>query len=138
MKEKQLLLIPCDDRLPTIGDLVINKATQKLAIFEKGNDKYINILFNYYVLSDVKIVDGDFFIGYQIGINGREAKHFFTYHDGSKHSKITSICEYSKKVLFSNDKQLYHIGDKRVKELNKDDVQTLIRNYNKHTIINIE
>ena len=138
--KKDIIILPCPTgRIPVIGDLVMHNATRKLSIFDLGSGgQYIHTKLIYYVLSDDKVIKDDYFLGYQIGIRGVESKHFLSYHYGTRISEIQSICEFTNKVLFTNDKYASgEPGRKSLRELPKNELISFIDRYNKNISVDV-
>ncbi len=59
-----------------------------------------------YILSDEKVKEGDYGLGYAEGINGVGKGYFVFKNDGTKVQKLQSICHGTKKIIATTDKTL--------------------------------
>ena len=65
---------------------------------------------NIYIISDDKIVEGDYGLGFALGIRGTGRGHFVFKQDGTNVGKVTAICDGSKKIILTTDQDLIKDG----------------------------
>ena len=69
---------------------------------------------NIYIISDDKIVEGDYGLGFALGIRGTGRGHFVFKQDGTNVGKVTAICDGSKKIIITTDEELISEGVQKI------------------------
>jgi hypothetical protein len=69
---------------------------------------------NIYITSDENIVEGDYGLGFALGIRGIGRGHFVFKQDGTNLGKVNAICDGSKKIILTTDKDLIRDGVQQI------------------------
>ena len=108
-KQAQVVILPTEDKSSIILDKN-NKAVYlddlQTSIQSKDNkNQHVYVT----VPQDVEpIKEGDWAIGFAVGIKGVGRKHFLWQHTGNSISKLNAICEGSTKIIATDDPKLYN------------------------------
>jgi hypothetical protein len=66
----------------------------------------IELPLNIYITSDEEIKDGDYGLGFALGIKGVGRGHYVFKQDGTNVGKLNAICNGSKKIILTTDQDL--------------------------------
>jgi len=106
-KRAQVILLPTEQRSHIILDTRVNEL--QYHTLDKNNDDYqdktIKTFHHLYIISDDEIKEGEYGIGYAVGIRGVGAKHF-VFKNEDKVGKLQSICNGAKKIIATTDTAL--------------------------------
>ena len=99
--------------LPTNEITGISKFNEEYTWYHKGyapKDLKLVTYYHLYITSDEEIKEGDWGMGFAVGINNVGRGHFLFKHDGSIPSKVNALAEGSKKIIATTDKSIYYSG----------------------------
>jgi hypothetical protein len=107
---KNIHVLPTDksSRLVKIYNEV-DKKSFGLKLDIKVNDNFKEYQ-NIYITSDEEIKDGDYGLGFALGIKGVGRGHYVFKQDGTNVGKLNAICNGSKKIILTTDQDLIKDG----------------------------
>ena len=103
MKKECNVVMLSTNRKAKQGQLVLNEELPKDKLFIAWIDATRSLGQNLYITSSDKIKEGDYGIGFAIGIKRVGKGHFLFKHDGSSKSKLNAICKDARKVIATTD-----------------------------------
>ena len=87
--------------------LFVDNDDKKLRLYKAPNSKYAD---NIYITNDEEIKEGDYGLGFALGIKGVGRGHYVFKQDGTNIGKLNAICNESKKIILTTDQDLIKEG----------------------------
>ena len=87
--------------------LFVDNDDKKLRLYKATNPKYAD---NIYITNDEEIKEGDYGLGFALGIKGVGRGLYVFKQDGTNIGKLNAICNESKKIILTTDQDLIKDG----------------------------
>jgi hypothetical protein len=87
--------------------LFVDNDDKKLRLYKAPNSKYAD---NIYITNDEEIKEGDYGLGFALGIKGVGRGLYVFKQDGTNIGKLNAICNDSKKIILTTDQDLIADG----------------------------
>ncbi len=101
-KRAKVIMLPTENPSNIITD-----STELMYLYEVNDDQNKwGINRHLYIISDDEIKEGDYGMGFALGINSIEKGHYIFKNDNSKVAKLNILCEGSKKIIATTDTSL--------------------------------